>query len=229
VSRLKIAYHRSDANARPRSAIGEDHRQAFPLIASGIRKIPPRVTLGRHLSVTVQQSGSPMLRASQKQRVAVPDAAESGEAGAVDGDHAVDDVVDDEAHDDDAGAQSPKQHVQRDQFAASEEAALPPGKGAKGQHDSRHHHGRVRQLLAAVFRAGTGQAVPQRSGHHPGLSVRPVPLARLLQQPAESDHLRDPKQGLPQAVPRDTLLPLRQSQPHDARGVLSEPIRRSGQ
>lgn len=39
-------------------------------------------------------------RSPQKQRVAVPDAAEDREAGAVDSDDTVDDVVDGEADDD---------------------------------------------------------------------------------------------------------------------------------
>lgn len=168
-------------------------------------------------------------RAAQEQRVPVPDAAEDREAGAVDGDNAVDDVVDGEADDDnDAGAQPPEQHVQRHQFAASEEAALPPGEGAEGQHHPGHHHGRVHRLLAAVLPTRADQAVPPPGGRDPGLPIGLLPLARLLQQPAESDHLRDPQQGLPKAVPRDTLLPLRQSESHDARGVLSEPVRRSG-
>nr|XP_031847743.1 uncharacterized protein LOC116433599 isoform X4 [Nomia melanderi] len=165
-------------------------------------------------------------RAAQEQRVAVPDAAEAGEADplVVDGDHAADDV--DEIDD---REEPPEQHVQRDELAAPEEAEVPPGQGAEGQHHPGHHNERVHRLLAAVLRAGVGQTVPGRPGRDTRVPVEPVPLAGLLQQPPEPDHLRDAEQGLPQAVPRDPLLPLQQPEPHDEGGVLPEPVRRPRQ
>lgn len=62
-------------------------------------------------------------RTAQEQWVAVSNAAKGGTANFVDGDDAIDDdVVDATNHND--RAQPPKQHMQRHEFAASEEAAF---------------------------------------------------------------------------------------------------------
>jgi len=66
-----------------------------------------------------------------------------------------------------------------------QEAQVPAGQGAEGVHHAGHHHERVHRVLVAVFRAGAGQAVPQRPVQHTRLAEQPVPVAGLRQLAAE--------------------------------------------
>lgn len=70
-----------------------------------------------------------------------------------------------------------------------EEAAFPVGQGTEGVHHSGHNHERVHRVLAAVFRAGASQAVPQRPVQHTELVEQFVPVAglrKLSTEPRES-------------------------------------------
>lgn len=57
-------------------------------------------------------------------------------------------------------------------------------------------------------------------------TLQSLPLAGVRQLPPEPGHLRHPQPGLPAALPANPLLPVRLTEPHDARGVLPVAVRR---
>jgi hypothetical protein len=109
----------------------------------------------------------------------------------------------------------------------SKEAALPAGQREKGQHHPRHNHECIHNMLVAVLRPGIGQTVPRHYQRAQNLG-QSVLVVRLRKQFVQSDNIRDAQSRLSEAVPGHLVLPLRKSQPHDERGVLPQPVRRSG-
>lgn len=101
-----------------------------------------------------------------------------------------------------------EQHLQCNEFAASEEIKVPSGKRKESQHHVRNHNERFHSLLVTVLRISLGQAIPQESRCYPSIFIQSISLAWLLQQPIESYHLCDSEQGLSKTVSRDPLLPL---------------------
>lgn len=151
------------------------------------------------IEITVQprqDNAGPLLQVTTQQRITVPDAGQ--QADTQPGEQAGQAT---EVEPPDKNENVPEHPPQ------PEEAQVPAGEGAQGQHHAGHHNERLHHLLAALLRAGPGPAL---LGDHPGIeqSEQRIPVAGLRQQSAQPDHLRHAQQGLQETLPGHPLLPV---------------------